>query len=129
MELVVERFGAAVAVGEINVSEIQSFRKILDSIFERSEREWVYLPIEGKWTLESDTATLESDEVPPEMEDAPDAGVPQFAKMHSLRQVVPVTTLQDVVENLRQQKPSATVDDMFAAFEYYYDYDAFVDLS
>jgi hypothetical protein len=108
---------------------MERFRDVLETIMERSTREWLYLPTGGNWSLESEAATLESDEVPPELEDELDAGVPDFAKMHGLRQTLDVATLQDVVSNARQQRPHATLDDLFAAFKFYYDRDAFIKLA
>lgn len=107
---------------------IDSFRNVLATAMERSIREWVYLPKDNKWSLDSASATLESNEVPPELEDEPDAGVPQFAKRHDLIQVIPVGTLQDIVLNAVQQKPDAELDDLFSAFLYYYNNDAFIDM-
>lgn len=107
---------------------IKSFHDVLETISKRSPREWVYLPSAGPWNLQSASATLESDEVPPELEDEPDAGVPQFAMDHGLKQVVPVTTLQDIVSNALEQDPDATMDDLFAAFDYYYRKDAFIEI-
>lgn len=111
------------------MAELETFETIIKTISSRSYREWVYLPRNEQWSLHSRCATLEMDEVPPELEDEPDAGIPQFAKLHNLREVVPVETLQEIVDNLRQQNPSATIDEIFTAFEFYYDRDAFIDLS
>jgi hypothetical protein len=66
--------------------------------------------------------------VPPELEDEPDAEVPQFAKDNKLMQVVPVATLQDIVSNARAQKPSATLEELFEAFKFYFERDAVIEL-
>ncbi len=42
-------------------------------------------------------------------------------------QVMPVATLQDIVSNAREQKRSASLMDLFAAFEFYYERDAFIE--
>jgi hypothetical protein len=70
--------------------------------------------------------TLESEEVPPDLEDEPDAGVPDFAKMNGLIRTLEVATLQDVVSNARFQRPQATLDELFNAFRFYHDRDAFI---
>lgn len=107
---------------------METFQDVIETISKRSPRDWVYLPIAGGWNLASASVTLESDEVPPELEDEPNAGVPQFAKDHGLKQAVPVTTLQDIVLNAFEQKPDATMSDLFAAFDHYYRNDAFIEI-
>lgn len=111
----------------MNIDKIDNFHDVLETITSRSTNEWVYLPDNKDWSLESKSTTLESEEVPPELEDEPDAGVPQFAKDHNLMQVMPVATLQDIVYNARQQRPNASLEDLFLAFKFYYDRDAFIE--
>jgi hypothetical protein len=108
------------------MSKTASFEEILETIMNQSQVSWVYLPQARNWNLNSESAILESEEVPPELEDEPDAGVPQFAKDHGLMQVVPVATLQDIVSNARAQRPLANSADLFRAFEFYYERDAFI---
>ncbi|GGL28469.1 MULTISPECIES: DUF7716 domain-containing protein [Caulobacter] len=106
---------------------IVAFQDMLAEIMAKPHNAWVYLPSTKNWNLESKSAALESEEVPPELEDEPDAGVPQFAKDEGLMQVMPVATLQDIVSNAREQKRSASLMDLFAAFEFYYERDAFIE--
>jgi hypothetical protein len=108
-------------------NKIDTFQNMLDMIMDMPECAWVYLPNVKNWSLESESVALESEEVPPELEDEPDAGVPQFAKDHDLMQVMPVATLQDIVSNAREQRPSASPKDLFEAFKFYYDRDAFIE--
>ena len=103
------------------------FRDVLSTIMEASDREWVYLPSDRNWNLESKSAVLLSEEVPPELENEPDAGIPQFAKENGLIPVIPVASLREVVFNARVQKPTATDEDLFTAFRFFYDHDAFMD--
>ena len=109
-------------------NEMLDFKEVLLNIGDKSARAWVYLPTDRNWSLSSKCAILESDEVPPELEDEPDAGVPEFAKKNRLTQALPVTVLQDVVRNACAQKPDATPQDLFQAFEHYYKHDAFIKL-
>jgi hypothetical protein len=53
---------------------------------------------------------------PPEDEDLPDAGVPEFAKQNGLTRAIDVPTLQDVVSNALSQRPSAMPEDLLRAF-------------
>jgi len=110
----------------MNDDKINDFQSILETIMDRSTSAWVYLPSGESWSLESKSAVLESEEVPAEFDDEPDAGIPQFAKDQGFMQVMPVATLQDIVANAREQRRFATADDLFAAFKFYYEHDAFI---
>ena len=107
---------------------VMTLKELLLEIAQQSTKAWLYLPDDKRWDLNSMCAVLESEEVPPELEDEPDAGIPQFAKQNKLIQVLPVTVVQDVVKNARAQKANATVEDLFKALLFYYKNDAFVDL-
>jgi hypothetical protein len=108
--------------------ETVRFGDALLAIAENSPRAWVYLPADQDWSLDSKCAILESDEVPPELEDEPGAGLPEFAKRNGLMQTLPVAVVQDIVMNARAQKPDAAVDVLFRAFQYYHENDAFIEL-
>ena len=90
-----------------------------------SDRAWVYLPRTGEWDLGTSAAVLESEEVPEEDEDLPDAGVPEFAKANDLKQVLPITAVQYIVANLQNFNPSPTAVEILSAFTFYYNTDAF----
>ena len=93
-----------------------------------STRCWLYLPSKVAWTLESPSLVLESDEVAPEQESHPDAGIPEIAKQLSMMQALSIAEVQDALANARSQKPDATVNELFEAFLYYYDNDAYLKL-
>ena len=112
----------------MNKEHIISLKDVLLGISEMPSKSWVYLPADKKWNLDSRCAVLESEEVPPDLEDEPDAGVPEFAKLNALIQVLPVTVMQDILANVRLQKNSASVDELFQAFLFYYKHDAFIKL-
>jgi hypothetical protein len=105
---------------------IMTFEDVLGTIAQQSSRAWVYLPDSHDWSLQSKAAILESEEVPSELEDEPDAGIPAFAKANNFIQVVPVTVLQDIVTNARTQKPDSSPAELFRAFQYYYKNDTFI---
>ena len=102
------------------------FKDVLLNIDKYSYTQWVYLPRDERWSLESRCAVLEDDEVPPEMEEEPEAGVPEFAKLNRLKRALTVTAVQDVLANARQQLPEATREVLFQAFMYYHEHDAFL---
>ena len=118
---------AEIECGEVmNSDQIDVFQHVLETIMERSTRAWVYLPSKGGWNLKSESATLESDEIPPELEDSPGAGIPRLAIHHDLAQIMPVSTVQEIVSNVRAQKPIFSTEDIFRAFTFYYERDAFM---
>ena len=90
-----------------------------------SERAWLYLPRTSEWGLRTSAAVLESDEISEEDEGLPDAGVPEFAKANDLKQVLPITAVQDIVANLKHFHPSPTAVEMLSALTFYYTNDAF----
>ncbi len=105
---------------------MRDLREVLLGIPDASDLAWVYLPAEGEWSLDSQCEVLESEEVPPELEDEPDAGVPDFAREHGLVQVLPVSTVKEIVSNAQLQRPKACVEELFQAFKFYYQHDAFI---
>ena len=106
---------------------LTTLREILSGCDALDPKAWVYLPA-GEWSLNTSAAVLRSEEVPPGLENEPHAGVPQFAKEHGLRQVLPVTTVQDIVDNAHAQKRDISVNELLKAFDYYYKHDAFIRL-
>ena len=109
-------------------NRIETFADVLATISGRAANAWVYLPVGEEWSLASRSITLVSDEVSPEEEDLPDAGVPEFAKQNGLTQAIDVLGLQDVVSNALCQRPSATPEDLLRAFLFYRRQDAFIEV-
>ena len=100
--------------------------EIMISIEGGSEHEWLYLPVSGQWSLTSNCMVSASEVVLPEDEDRPNAGVPQAAKDAGLMQVVPVGVMKEIIGNAKAQRPSASSDELFAAFMFYWSNDAFI---
>jgi len=123
---VVVNFGEA--AGKFMDNKIQIFRNILSDIESHPSKGWLYLPVERNWNLDSKCAILESDEVPPELEDDPNAGVPDFAKQNMLVEALPITVVKDIVWNARGQRANVKLEDLLMAFQYYYKHDAFIAL-
>lgn len=105
---------------------VENLKQVLMSISDKSNLAWVYLPADRNWSLKSPCLVLESEEVPPELEDEPDAGIPVIATQNNMIEVLPVSDVQDIVENARAQKQNLCDDDLFAAFIFYYKNDAFI---
>jgi hypothetical protein len=107
--------------------KISTLEKILNDIEGFPFDYGVYLPSDEKWQLGSRAAVLEEDEVLPEEEDEPDAGVPQFAKDNKLKEALQVSMVQSIVENSKAQISNISIEKLFEAFLYYYDNDAYID--
>lgn len=108
--------------------DIVPLRGVLEQLGELDERAWLYLSATERWQLDSGAAVLVSEEVPPELEDDPDAGVPEFAKTNGLMQVLQVSTVKEIVENVRLQREHPEPETLLRALLYYFDHDAFVEL-
>ncbi|MEO3943820.1 hypothetical protein [Gorillibacterium sp. CAU 1737] len=98
-----------------------TLRTILTQIetFEWSDA--LFLPENETWSLETQGAVLDPDDV----EDDEDE-VPKFAKDHDLMYALDIQTIQGIVENAYEQKSECTDQELFEAFTYYYDHDAFI---
>ncbi len=105
---------------------MRTCRDVLMNIEREDPKAWLYLPSTRDWSLESMAMVLRSEEVAPEEEDEPDAGVPGEAKELGLMQVLPVTVVQDVVSNAMNQQPDAPDERLFEALLYYFRHDAFL---
>jgi hypothetical protein len=112
-----------------NQSEMTSLREVFAQLAKLDEMAWLYLSSVEPWRLDSKALVSRSEEVPPELEDDPEAGLPELARQHGLMQVLPISTVQEIVENARQQRPDVGEVALLKALSYYYDHDAFLSLS
>jgi hypothetical protein len=108
---------------------MKTLQEVLSNINSYSIKYWLYLPDDEKWTLQSRAAVLESEEVPPEREDDPDAGIPAYAKQHNLMEVLPISVIQSIVNYAINQKKEVDLDEIFESLIYYYDNDAYLELT
>lgn len=99
--------------------------EVLNDIDAHPANAWLYLPRAPEWSPTTEAAVLVSEEVPPEEEDEPEAGVPEYAKLNGLRQVLPVTVVQDVLAHLASSKVDPTPVERVSALKFYFDHDAF----
>jgi hypothetical protein len=86
---------------------------------------WLFLPKDRQWTLESPAAVLELNEVPPGTENEEEVETPELAKSHGLKRVLLSVDIQGIIDNARQQKSDVDLNEIFGAFLYYYEFDAF----
>ena len=118
----------------IPLGRIQSLRELLIEIgkLKVDEQEaggWLFLPRDKQWTLDSPAVLLELNEVPPGTENVEDVETPELAKREKLKCILSGVDVQDVIDNLMQQMPHADVDDIWSAILYYYEFDAYKDMS
>lgn len=109
------------------MESVTTLGAILSSPESLDDGAWIYLP-EGEWSWSTSAAVLRSEEVSPEREDEPDAGVPPLARERGLRKVLPVSVVQEIAFNARDQKPCLDDRELLAALEFYWRHDAFIQL-
>lgn len=81
--------------------------------------EHVYMSKDESWTLDSSCYIFNLSEL------ADDEDDPKFAIENNLRCVLSVGDIQDVVLNMKQQKENCSEQELFNAFIYYFENDAF----
>lgn len=110
-------------------TELTSLDTVLKTLGDLRDDAWLYLTATEPWRLDGPAAVLISGEVRPELEDDPEAGVPAIAREKNLMQVVPISTLKDIVAHARAQRANVSLSSLFDALTYFYDHDAFMTLS
>ncbi len=90
---------------------------------------WLFLPKGEEWSLETPAIVLTMDEVPPEQEDAVDAGYPSFAREHDLQAALSASDVDSIVTNAHLQKLQVSEAELMAAFLHYYDNDAYIEFA
>jgi hypothetical protein len=108
--------------GRRELTAIRTFREVLKNI-DNEEEKWIFLPEKAAWSLESPCGVLALDEILPDSEDE---GIPQFAVEHELMLTLQVADAKSIKENILLQKGSASTEEVFEAFCFYYDHDAFM---
>lgn len=83
----------------------------------------LFLPFDEVWGPHTRCAVVAVDRYADEPE------VPEVAGRNGLGRALQVAQLQDIVDNARQQRPGASVEELVAAFLFYYDRDAFIDFN
>ena len=104
------------------VMRVYSIREVLENL-DKMPDSWFYLP-NSNWTLDTKGAfSLDSRDFPP---DSTDYLPPQVANEGWI-ETLDTPMIQDVINYTDQQLPSATVEDYFEAFKYYFENDAFLE--
>lgn len=100
---------------------VRALRDVLEQIHNLPWGHWLYLPRDQDWTLDSECAVLDPDEIENDDDEAP-----RFAIEQGLRDALGVQTVQMIVANAEEQVGDPTMDELLDAFLYYYDHDAYI---
>ena len=82
----------------------------------------LFLPEEEVWELDTEGLIWDPDDVEDESDEVPKAAM-DLGLIHALS----IQNIQDIVYNAKQQKESASADDLLEAYLYYYDNDAYIE--
>lgn len=83
----------------------------------------LFLPFDEVWEPNTRCAVERMDRY------AEEPAVPEVATRNGLGRALQIAQVQDIVDNARQQRASASVEELVEAFLFYYDRDAFIDFS
>jgi hypothetical protein len=102
---------------------LKRFMETMDTLPDR----WLYIPLDVK-QIEAETpcraCIVESAELSPEEQDELD----EYPETVGLKCFLCLSQLEDIVSNLRQQRPSFSERDLMAAINFYWSNDAFIDV-
>ena len=95
---------------------------ILENINDFKWSDALFLPEEEVWELDTEGLIWDPDDVEDESDEGPKAAM-DLGLIHALS----IQNIQDIVYNAKQQKESASADDLLEAYLYYYDNDAYIE--
>ncbi|MBF6027684.1 hypothetical protein ICY20_08050 [Pseudomonas sp. P115] len=101
-----------------------SIRDVLTSP-ENNPQGWFYLPPDSaQWSPETlGVFSLDSSDFPPDSDDY----LPKQAKEDGWIATLETSAIEDVVDNAKDQLPAASAVDLFNAFLFYFENDAFIE--
>ncbi|MDP4147488.1 MAG: hypothetical protein Q8936_23970 [Bacillota bacterium] len=110
------------------MGNLTKFNDILMNANDLCWKEYLFLPKDKNWSLKSICSLIDWDDL--DDEDLwEDGETPQFAIDNNLIYALNMATIQDIVNNAKQQRPQCSEADLFEAFMYYYKNDAFITFS
>jgi hypothetical protein len=105
----------------VTVTELTTLGEVLSATERLPLDADVFLPFDEVWGLDTRCAVVRVDRY------AEERTTPEIAARNGLGYALQVAQVQDIVANAREQRPAATVEDLVAAFLFFYDRDAFID--
>ncbi|NLP51955.1 hypothetical protein [Bacillus sp. RO1] len=107
------------------MDSLTELKYLLNNANELPWNEYLFLPDDKNWSLDSICSVINWDELDEdELED--DGDTPKIAFDNKLIYVLDIATIQDIVNNANQQRPQCSAPNLFKAFMYYYNNDAFI---
>ena len=103
---------------KLATDDVVSIRRILEDPSAFSG--WLYLP-SLPWTLETEGVFA------PYTKDVDQRDVPEAAKQNGWTVTLDSDAIEDIVENASDQVNEPSVDQLFEAFVFYYENDAFIE--
>ena len=104
------------------MGELMKLKDVLLNVKKLSWEDSLFLPKDKNWSLDSVGYLFNLDDLEEDEE------MPKFALDNHLSYVLSVADIQDIVDNANQQRQCSELD-LFQAFLYYYDNDAFITLA
>jgi hypothetical protein len=102
------------------MAEMKRLGAVLNEINALNWQHALYLPFGVVWDEMTSCAVLD----PNESEEL--AGVPPFAKENGIDYALGISAIQDIVANVREQRPAVETNDLTKAFLFYFRHDAFI---
>lgn len=106
----------------LNKIEKMTIKEILANIDKLEWSDSLFLPDTEKWSLETQGIIHDPDDIECEEDE-----VPLIAKENNLFCSINIGTIQDIADNVKQQIPEYSIEQLFDAFVYYWDNDSFID--
>ena len=106
--------------GEFYMEQFIELGTLLKNIKKYCWEKALFLPDIDEWNEYTKGVVLYPNDVEEDDE------IPQFAKDNDLIYALEIGTIQEIVDNAYQQNPSCTIEDLFDAYLYYYNNDAFI---
>lgn len=104
------------------MEELIKFKEVLLNADKLPWEDSLFLPKDKNWSLDSLGYLFNLDDLDEDEE------VPKFAIDNNLIYVLSIADIQDIVDNTNQQRQCSELD-LFQAFLYYYNNDAFITLA
>ena len=107
------------------VKSLTDLRTVLKNINQLPWNEYLFLPKDKNWSLDSICSIINWDELDEE-EVGDDGDTPKYAIDNNLIYVFDIATVQEIVNNANQQFPQTSEAQLLEAFMYYFKNDAFI---
>lgn len=101
-------------IKNLTLSELLANVEQIDPTYE------LYMPKQEAWTLDTPCSVIGYEDYADAEED------PQYALENNLVYVFGIETVRSIVSNARLQKAEVSLKELYDAFIYYYDHDAFL---